>query len=392
MKHTLLLLLLASPLHGQLLATISTTRGNVIVTLHFDKTPQTVANFITLARATRNTINPATGAVIRKPFYVGEKFYKVLNDPSGRLAQTGSGTGTTSGGPGYMFRDEFDATLPHGPYILAMENDGTPHTNGSQIYFTGVNGFPDDVGKNTVFGSVTDSASRGVINSILTAGNNATTINSVTFQRNSAAAIAFNEHAQDLPVCEGIKGHLQVTRDGLVDYVLDLPQPEGSFFLFARSPDLQGWGFINKLYQGTGFSDRFNVIIDDATSSRAFYNIASVRHPDALGPEQSVLEGESLSINLAAGRSMVFSFTSGEAGTFTDSTTAGSAAFTVFSYVPEPYKAIFIMESGTLSYRFDCFLDDKVAGQVIGRCVASQKSGNSSISLGAGTLNLTQTP
>jgi peptidyl-prolyl cis-trans isomerase A (cyclophilin A) len=391
MKFLALFFLLAAPLHADLLATFATTRGNVVVSLHFDKTPQTVANFMTLAQGTRSRIDPATGAVIRKPLYAGETFYRVLNDFSGKLAQTGSGTGSVTGGPGYTFRDEFDASLRHGPYILAMQNDESPHTNGSQIYFTGDNGFPDDVGKNTVFGSITE-ASHGVVDAIIMAGSNLTTINSVSFQRTSPQAVAFDEHAQQLPECAGFAGNLEVDPGEYVKFLAYVPQPEGSFLFFSRSLNLQDWGAVNLLaYQATGMQGSVDFFIDDGMAKRAFYHFANVKHPDALAPEQSVLADETLSINLASGRNMVFSFTSGEVGTFTDSATSGSAAFTVVSYFPEPYKAIFIMESGALSYRFDCVLDEKVAGQVIGRCVAYEKSGNSWISLGAGALDLTQT-
>jgi cyclophilin family peptidyl-prolyl cis-trans isomerase len=393
MKSLSLFLLLAAPLHAELLATFATTRGSVIVSLHFDKTPQTVANFITLAQGTRGRIDPATGAVIRKPLYAGETFYKVVTDPfSGGYAQTGSGTGTTNGGPGYIFRDEFDASLPHGPYILAMQNEESPHTNGSQIYFTGENGYPPDAGKNTVFGSITDETSKSVIRSILAAGNNGTTINSIGFQRTSQAALAFNEHAQNLPVCEGIKGRLEVTPGESVSYALDLPQPAGSFFLFARSLNLQGWGPVNRLYQAAGFSETFDIIIDDGVAGRAFYNIANVRHPDALAPDQSLLAGETLSFNLNGGRTMVFDFENGEGGTLLDSSATGAVAFTVLSYSPEPYKAVWRMETSAALFEFRAVLNGGTATQVTGTCVAYEESGGSLSPLAAGTLTLTRTP
>ncbi|MCU0778983.1 MAG: hypothetical protein MUF86_15140, partial [Akkermansiaceae bacterium] len=249
-----------------------------------------------------------------------------------------------------------------------------------------------DAGKNTVFGSITDETSKSVIRSILAAGNNGTTINSIGFQRTSQAALAFNEHAQNLPVCEGIKGRLEVTPGESVSYALDLPQPAGSFFLFARSLNLQGWGPVNRLYQAAGFSETFDIIIDDGVAGRAFYNIANVRHPDALAPDQSLLAGETLSFNLNGGRTMVFDFENGEGGTLLDSSATGAVAFTVLSYSPEPYKAVWRMETSAALFEFRAVLNGGTATQVTGTCVAYEESGGSLSPLAAGTLTLTRTP
>ena len=190
-RFVVTLVALISPLQAELLAHFQTSLGNVVVELQHQKAPQAVANFITMAEATRTRIHPITGAVIRSPLYIGEKFFRVVNDANFKIAQTGSGTGTNSGGPGFTFRDEFDPTLTHVPYVLSMANSG-PNTNGSQIFFTG-NSSPHHLDNvHTIFGLIPDPASRTVIDAIIAAGSGGSTITGLTFSRTDAAAVAFN--------------------------------------------------------------------------------------------------------------------------------------------------------------------------------------------------------
>jgi cyclophilin family peptidyl-prolyl cis-trans isomerase len=99
-------------------ATIHTDKGDFVVGLFADKTPQTVNNFVFLAK---------------EGFYDGTIFHRVISD---FMAQGGDPTGTGSGGPGYRFADEFHPSLRHDkPGILSMANAG-PGTNGSQFFIT----------------------------------------------------------------------------------------------------------------------------------------------------------------------------------------------------------------------------------------------------------------
>ncbi|MFO0904215.1 MAG: peptidylprolyl isomerase [Pirellulales bacterium] len=116
-------------------ATIVTSRGTIRLELFADKTPKTVANFEKLAS---------------QGFYNGLKFHRVIKD---FMVQTGCPQGTGSGGPGYMFADEFHPELRHtGPGILSMANRG-PNTNGSQFFITHV-ATPWLDNKHSVFGRV----------------------------------------------------------------------------------------------------------------------------------------------------------------------------------------------------------------------------------------------
>ncbi|MCA9271322.1 MAG: peptidylprolyl isomerase [Planctomycetales bacterium] len=118
-------------------ATIETNKGTIHLELYDDKAPKTVANFEKLAG---------------EGFYDGLKFHRVIAD---FMVQTGCPQGTGTGGPGYKFADEFDASLKHdGPGVLSMANAG-PNTNGSQFFITHV-ATPWLDGKHSVFGRVTE--------------------------------------------------------------------------------------------------------------------------------------------------------------------------------------------------------------------------------------------
>jgi cyclophilin family peptidyl-prolyl cis-trans isomerase len=116
-------------------ARLVTPIGDIVAELYAEKAPQTVNNFVFLAR---------------EGYYDGVTFHRVIN---GFMAQGGDPTGTGRGGPGYTFADEFDASLRHdGPGVLSMANAG-PGTNGSQFFIThGPTPHLDD--RHTVFGRV----------------------------------------------------------------------------------------------------------------------------------------------------------------------------------------------------------------------------------------------
>jgi cyclophilin family peptidyl-prolyl cis-trans isomerase len=129
----------------QYIATIETEKGNIVAELYADKVPNTVNNFVFLAR---------------EGFYDNTTFHRVI---AGFMAQAGDPTGTGMGGPGYRFADEFDAALTHeGPGILSMANAG-PGTNGSQFFITFA-ATPHLDGRHSVFGKVIEGVD--VLNAI----------------------------------------------------------------------------------------------------------------------------------------------------------------------------------------------------------------------------------
>ena len=130
---------------NELAAVITTTKGDIHVTLFPVEAPLTVANFVNLAQ---------------RGYYDGLKFHRVL---ANFMIQGGDPTGSGSGGPGYQFADEFSPSLRHNSAgTLSMANAG-PRTNGSQFFITHVpTPHLDDV--HSIFGKV--SSGQDVVDAI----------------------------------------------------------------------------------------------------------------------------------------------------------------------------------------------------------------------------------
>ena len=132
-------------------ATLHTNKGDITIEFS-DATPNTVANFVKLARA---------------GFYDSTKFHRVIKgfmiqggDPQTKDDKLMDRWGT--GGPGYTFADEIHAGNSNDVGTIAMANSG-PNTNGSQFFINvAPNNFLD--GKHTVFGKVTSGMD--VVNAI----------------------------------------------------------------------------------------------------------------------------------------------------------------------------------------------------------------------------------
>ncbi|MBN8827073.1 MULTISPECIES: peptidylprolyl isomerase [unclassified Spirosoma] len=164
-------------------AIFDTAKGEITVELLYEKCPMTVTNFVGLAEGTiENNARP-----LGQPFYDGLKFHAVISD---FMIQGGDPKGTGSGGPGYLFPDEIDATLRHDrPGVLSMANagpgtNGSPDTNGSQFFITHLP-LPWLDGRHTVFGFVIDG--QEVVNQMKTNDG----INAVKIVRQGEKAQAF---------------------------------------------------------------------------------------------------------------------------------------------------------------------------------------------------------
>ncbi|MBK8257719.1 MAG: peptidylprolyl isomerase [Polyangiaceae bacterium] len=114
---------------GPLRAIIETDLGTLTCTLFPNQAPIGVANFVGLARGRRAFKDTGTNQWVRRPFYDGLTFHRVIPD---FVAQGGDPLGTGFGGPGYKFINEI-AGLTHKPGTLAYANAGA-NTNGSQFY------------------------------------------------------------------------------------------------------------------------------------------------------------------------------------------------------------------------------------------------------------------
>ncbi len=124
-------------------ANFKTSKGDFRIELYAEQAPKTVANFEKL---------------VSEGYYDGLVFHRVIPD---FMIQGGCPEGTGTGGPGYTFEDEFDASLKHDtPGVLSMANAG-PNTNGSQFFITHVP-TPHLDGMHTVFGRVLDEGQKVV--------------------------------------------------------------------------------------------------------------------------------------------------------------------------------------------------------------------------------------
>ena len=85
---------------------IQTTLGDIEVELFRGETPKTVANFIGLAEGTKEFEDSKTGKKVKRPFYNGLIFHRVIKN---FMIQGGCPLGNGRGGPGYTFADEIDA-------------------------------------------------------------------------------------------------------------------------------------------------------------------------------------------------------------------------------------------------------------------------------------------
>jgi peptidyl-prolyl cis-trans isomerase B (cyclophilin B) len=126
-------------------AVLETSRGTIVCDLFAKDAPNTVNNFVFLAR---------------EGFYDGTRFHRVIAD---FMIQGGDPTATGRGGPGYSFDDEVrNNPRKHQVGSLSMANAG-PITNGSQFFITHVVTQWLD-GKHTVFGQVREG--QDVVNAV----------------------------------------------------------------------------------------------------------------------------------------------------------------------------------------------------------------------------------
>ena len=133
-------------------AQFNTSEGTFTVHLFDKEAPKTVENFLGLAEGTKDWTDPRTNQRVRKPYYDGIIFHRVID---GFMIQGGDPLGQGIGGPGYTFADEFHPKLRHDkPGILSMANRG-PNTNGGQFFIT-LGPTPHLDNRHSVFGEVVE--------------------------------------------------------------------------------------------------------------------------------------------------------------------------------------------------------------------------------------------
>jgi peptidylprolyl isomerase/peptidyl-prolyl cis-trans isomerase B (cyclophilin B) len=97
-------------------AIFDTSLGSFKIELFTAEAPQTVNNFVFLAR---------------QKFYDDTIFHRIIKV---FMIQGGDPEGTGKGDPGYTIPDELPVKYPYEPGIVAMANSGSANTGGSQFF------------------------------------------------------------------------------------------------------------------------------------------------------------------------------------------------------------------------------------------------------------------
>jgi len=136
-----------------LYAVINTSVGTITAQLFESETPNTVRNFIGLARGTRPWVDPKTRKVVQRPLYQDLIFHRVIPQ---FMIQTGDPTATGAHDCGFKIPDEIVASLKFDrPGRLGMANIGAPNTGACQFFIT-TDPYPAGNGHYTIFGQVVE--------------------------------------------------------------------------------------------------------------------------------------------------------------------------------------------------------------------------------------------
>ena len=108
---------------GNPICKISTSMGDIYIELFAKDAPKTVANFLGLAEGTKEFTDQSTGQKMKRPFYDGLVFHRVIKN---FMIQGGCPQGSGQGGPGYKFEDEISAKSLGLDTQKAFENN-KPH-------------------------------------------------------------------------------------------------------------------------------------------------------------------------------------------------------------------------------------------------------------------------
>jgi len=128
-----------------------TNQGELLINMRADVAPMHVGSTFYLTRL---------------GFYDGIRFHRIIK---GFMAQGGDPKGNGTGGPGYKYAGEFDASAKHDTGgTLSMANAG-PRTDGSQFFLT-FGPTPNLDNRHTVFGKIEDPDSLAVLKKIESLG------------------------------------------------------------------------------------------------------------------------------------------------------------------------------------------------------------------------------
>jgi cyclophilin family peptidyl-prolyl cis-trans isomerase len=142
-----------TPTKGTDTLKMSTTQGDLTLTLNRTNAPCAAASFAYLAS---------------KKFFDNSPCHREVNQPTFGVLQCGDPTGTGAGGPTYKFRQEVTSKTTYPRGTIAMANTGQPNSTGSQFFlcFTDTKLSPDYTAVGTI-----DQAGLAVLDKVAAAGN-----------------------------------------------------------------------------------------------------------------------------------------------------------------------------------------------------------------------------
>ncbi len=362
-----------SSLRAQIYADVSVSQGTTPlgtfrILLEHQKAPRTVANFIGLATGQRKWVNPRTGAVqIGKPYYDGLIFHRLIHD---FMIQGGDPLGNGTGGPGYVFQDEFDPSLSHSDaYIVSMANSGA-NSNGSQFFIT--LSAPTHLDqKHAIFGLVINDAtypnSRALIDSFKNSTayqtnasnlpNTPITITSITVSGPDLAAFDLEAPEYRLPYVNGktiTLRHDSVTSSSALQW-----EARDSFdYPVYYSTNLETWskpGSILSMEDNPAYS----IDITTLTATPAsFYTVVEIDYREVPQAPQDLLTAGSQLTLQPYGGSLILSFNGSSGGSWqfvydnvnipTESGNISSASQTNNATYPTiPLTGTYLNNSGT---------------------------------------------
>lgn len=320
--------------------------GEFVCRLDFDKVPRTVANFVGLAEGSWPFVDFKAGHVVRRPYYDGIKFHRVV---PGFVIQGGSPNGLGTDGPGYTFPDEFHPSLRHGKAgILSMANSGL-NSNGSQFFVTlAATAWLNDV--HSVFGEVIEGLN--VVTNVVQGD----VMGRVTVVRHGTAANAFAVGAQGLP--EAVDGAPSLV-SGSNGWRLGYPQlPNTEVIVFhADTVDAAAWirHGASEMHGPTPVVSARDVSGVANGKGAQFFEVARVRYPDPIHTPASLAQRK-VTLTDTGGFVMAVSLTTTNSGTYVftqGGSSLGPNPVAVYTWGREAYRGRWVAAISGLAYGND---------------------------------------
>ncbi len=293
------------------------TTGEFKARLYPERTPVTVAAFVGLAEGNRPWVDAPRGRVqTAKPYFDGLTMHRVIKD---FMIQGGDPAGNGTGGPGFVFWDEFNPALVFRKTgLLAMANSGLG-TNGSQFFVT--TSTPRGLDhKHTIFGEVISGYTETVLPISNTAVGPAANgeasrpvqtvkIKEVTISRVGAAAAAFADNTAPLAI--GREVQMEPSFDAPSGKLsVAWPRRLNAIYQFLASPDLEAWTSPGSVWEhgtlGTGPLDITG--LKPAAARKHFFKLAEMRYPGAFTAPDDPPFNQDLILNMSDGVSLTCTF------------------------------------------------------------------------------------